>query len=27
LSRFLSESVICFLLRLGFACGHVFVFG
>jgi len=27
LSRLLSESVIRFLLRLGFGCGHVFVFG
>jgi len=27
LSRFLSESVIRFLVRLGFGCGHVFVFG
>jgi hypothetical protein len=27
LSRFLRESVIRFLMRLGFGCGHVFVFG
>jgi hypothetical protein len=27
LSGFLSQRVICFLLRLGFGCGHVFVMG
>jgi predicted lipoprotein len=27
LSRFLRQRVICFLLRLGFGCGHVFVLG
>ncbi len=27
LSRFLSQRVISFLLRLGFGCGHVFVLG
>jgi hypothetical protein len=27
LSSLLSQSEICFLLRLGFGCGHVFVLG
>jgi hypothetical protein len=27
LGRFLRQSVIRFLRRLGFGCGHVFVFG
>jgi hypothetical protein len=27
LSRFLCQRVICFLVRLGFGCGHVFVLG
>jgi hypothetical protein len=27
LGRFLSQSVICFLRRLDFGCGHVFVLG